>query len=125
MALRSTFLVTYVSPLKSSEVTKLKKILKNQRGFTLIEMLVVLMIISVLLMIAIPSMTKNNDIVQGKGCEATIKLVQTQVHAFEIEKGNIPENLKELVEGNYIDRTSCPDDTELTLDDKGNVITSS
>ncbi|WP_100408193.1 competence type IV pilus major pilin ComGC [Bacillus solitudinis] len=103
----------------------MKKILKNQRGFTLIEMLVVLMIISVLLMIAIPSMTKNNDIVQGKGCEATIKLVQTQVHAFEIEKGNIPENLKELVEGNYIDRTSCPDDTELTLDDKGNVITSS
>lgn len=33
----------------------------NERGFTLIEMLIVLMVISVLLLIAIPNVTEKNN----------------------------------------------------------------
>lgn len=95
-----------------TEVKKLKrKILSNDNGFTLIEMLVVLMIISVLLLIAIPSMTKNNEVAADKGCDATIKLLQTQVHAYEIE--NIKQNtssltLEKLKEEKYVDNITCP-----------------
>ncbi|WP_152908487.1 prepilin-type N-terminal cleavage/methylation domain-containing protein, partial [Geobacillus stearothermophilus] len=42
----------------------------NQKGFTLIEMLIVLMVISVLLLIAIPNIAKHNSMINEKGCEA-------------------------------------------------------
>lgn len=81
----------------------------RQSGFTLIEMLVVLMIISVLLLIAIPNMAKNNEVAADKGCEATIKLLQTQVHAYEIETGDELGDLHDLVSGRYVESIECPD----------------
>ena len=52
----------------------MKKWLKLQKGFTLIEMLIVLMIISILLLIAVPNMSKNTKVANEKGCDATIDL---------------------------------------------------
>ena len=79
-----------------------------ERGFTLIEMLVVLMIITILLLIALPNMAKNNEVAAGKGCEATVKLLQTQVHAYEIEHGEKPSSLETLHEEGYVDQITCP-----------------
>lgn len=42
----------------------------NDRGFTLIEMLIVLFIISILILIAIPNVTKHFATVDKKGCDA-------------------------------------------------------
>ncbi|MEH6949160.1 competence type IV pilus major pilin ComGC, partial [Bacillus sp. JJ634] len=50
----------------------LLKRLRNEKGFTLIEMLIVLLIISVLLIITIPNITKHQSTVQTKGCEAFV-----------------------------------------------------
>ncbi|MDT8863029.1 competence type IV pilus major pilin ComGC [Alkalihalobacillus sp. MEB130] len=80
--------------------------LKNEKGFTLIEMLIVLMIISILLLIAVPNMTTNNQAASSKGCEATVKLVQAQVYAYEFEEGELPENLEDLIP-DYIDNVKC------------------
>ncbi|MFC0561654.1 competence type IV pilus major pilin ComGC [Halalkalibacter alkalisediminis] len=82
--------------------------LKKEDGFTLVEMLIVLMIISVLLLIIVPNMSKNTDVANGKGCEATVKLLQAQVHAFKLETGNLPLTLEALEAGNYVEKTTCP-----------------
>jgi len=47
--------------------------IKNQKGFTLIEMMIVLLVISVLLVITVPNVTKNNSSINEKGCEAFVK----------------------------------------------------
>ena len=65
--------------------------IKNQKGFTLIEMMIVLLVISVLLVITVPNVTKNNSSINEKGCEAFVKMVQGQVQAFELD-GNKSEN---------------------------------
>ena len=49
------------------------RLLKNQRGFTLIEMLIVMLIITVLIAIAIPNVTKQSSAVDEK-CRLGIKL---------------------------------------------------
>ncbi|MBY6035517.1 prepilin-type N-terminal cleavage/methylation domain-containing protein [Fictibacillus nanhaiensis] len=94
--------------------------MKNEKGFTLIEMMIVLLIISVLMLIALPSMTKNNKIVKSLGCEATIDLVQGQVGAYEAEHNRLP-TLEELVEKNYVDTIVCPGNIPLVIDTEGNV----
>ena len=52
------------------------KIFKNDKGFTLIEMLIVLFVISILMIITIPNITKNQSAIKSKGCEAFVKMVQ-------------------------------------------------
>ncbi|WP_082676296.1 competence type IV pilus major pilin ComGC [Shouchella shacheensis] len=102
----------------------MKTVFRNQRGFTLVEMLVVLMIISILLLIALPNMTKNNDTAAGKSCEATQKLLQTQVVAYEVEQGSPPANLETLVTEGYVDTASCTNGQTLQLNGKEVVISS-
>ncbi|MFB4210894.1 competence type IV pilus major pilin ComGC [Shouchella sp. 1P09AA] len=94
------------------------KRLKKDDGFTLIEMLVVLMIISVLLLIALPNMSKNTDMAGGKSCDATKKLVQTQVGAYEVEHGKIPASLDVLVSEGYVDQITCASGKKLVLNGK-------
>ncbi len=101
-----------------------RKNMKNEKGFTLIEMMIVLLIISVLMLIALPSMTKNNSLVKSLGCEATIDLVQGQVGAYEAEKNTLP-TIEELHDGGYIDTVTCPDKKTLLIDSNGVVTVSS
>ncbi|MFC0188284.1 competence type IV pilus major pilin ComGC [Fictibacillus aquaticus] len=88
--------------------------MKNEKGFTLIEMMIVLLIISVLMLIAIPSITKNNEVSRKLGCEATIDLLQGQVGAYEAENNATP-TLQDLLDDDYVDTITCPDGTGLVL----------
>lgn len=86
---------------------------KNEFGFTLIEMMVVLMIISILLLITIPNVTKNNSVVKQKGCVALENLIEAQVQAYEIEMDSLPSDLEVLKNGGYITTSICPDGREV------------
>lgn len=57
----------------------------NEKGFTLIEMLVVMLVISILLLITIPNVTKHNQSIQKKGCEGLKSMIQAQITAYEID----------------------------------------
>jgi len=50
------------------------KRIKQQAGFTLIEMLIVLLIISILILITIPNVTKHFATVDEKGCKAYVSI---------------------------------------------------
>ena len=83
--------------------------IKNQKGFTLIEMMIVLLVISVLLLITVPNVTKNNSSINEKGCEAYIKMVQGQVQAYEMEnKVNTTSFSNALIDGGNIKLNKCP-----------------
>jgi competence protein ComGC len=88
----------------------------NEDGFTLIEMMIVLLIISVLLMIALPSMAKNLGVAKDIGCKATIDLVQGQLGAYEAEKGKTLTDLTLLETENYVDTVKCPSGKALKLE---------
>lgn len=92
---------------------------KNEKGFTLIEMLVVLMVISILLIITVPNITKNQSSIQTKGCEAFVKMVQSQVQAYQIDHNTLPKDANELKEKGYIKETACPNKSEISIDGEG------
>ncbi|KMK76961.1 competence type IV pilus major pilin ComGC [Alkalihalobacillus pseudalcaliphilus] len=98
----------------------MKRKWQYQRGFTLIEMLVVLMIISVLLLILIPNLTKNQSVAQDASCETTIRVLQSLVYTYQIDNDyELPEQIDEL--GDYIvgdeQSLNCPNGAELEINE--------
>ncbi|WP_285768900.1 competence type IV pilus major pilin ComGC [Peribacillus sp. SI8-4] len=98
----------------------MKKIL-DERGFTLIEMLIVLLVISILLIITIPNITKHQSTIHSKGCEAFIKMAQAQVQAYEIDNAKLPMSINELENQGYLKQTTCPNGEEISMDKKGKI----
>lgn len=96
--------------------------MKDQAGFTLVEMLLVLLVITVLLLIMIPNVTKNSGIIGEKGCEALVKMVEAQVQAYRLENGASPTNIQDLNDPEYLGgkfddegELACPNGAVLAL----------
>lgn len=90
--------------------------MKNEKGFTLIEMLIVLLIISVLILITIPNVTKHFSSIDEKGCAAYVQMVQGQVEAYKVDYLKYP-TMQQLKEQGYIKKEAkCPNGNEITLD---------
>ncbi|KXT75385.1 competence type IV pilus major pilin ComGC [Streptococcus sp. DD12] len=69
---------------------------KTAQAFTLIEMLVVLLIISVLLLLFVPNLTKQKDTVKDTGGAAIVKVVEAQAELYEMN-GSDSATLAKLV----------------------------
>lgn len=69
---------------------------KKTKAFTLIEMLVVLLIISVLMLLFVPNLTKQKDAVEEKGRAAVVKVVESQADLYELDN-NTDATLSKLV----------------------------
>ena len=87
----------------------------NNKAFTLLEMLMVLFIISVLLLLTIPNITKHKKTVDERGCRSYADSVQTQVTAYEMIEGELPGSIQQLKDMGYIHSTTCSDGTSLIL----------
>src|SRR5699024_2877969 len=90
--------------------------LKKQEGFTLIEMLIVLMIITVLIILIVPSLANRTKEVNAKGCDALQKSVQAKVNVYQLEENKLHDTLKDLVDkkNTTSEPTTCNDATKLT-----------
>ncbi|MED4453505.1 competence type IV pilus major pilin ComGC [Metabacillus fastidiosus] len=98
--------------------------MKNEKGFTLIEMLVVLFVITILLLMTIPNVTKHNKNIQTKGCNGLVNMVQAQVSAFQMDHNKLP-TINDLVTNKYLkDDPACPNGEKLTVDSEGKVTVS-
>lgn len=102
-------------------------VLKNKKGFTLIEMLFVLTIISILIMLIIPNLSGKSEEVHETGCDALVAVVQAQVNTYQLENGAYPKSLAELEEKQYItkDQRQCSKETPIRYSEEdGQVYTS-
>jgi competence protein ComGC len=92
--------------------------LKNQRGFTLVEMMVVLLIISILLVITIPNITGHQSNITKKGEDAYIKMVEGQVQAYRMEYNVVP-SVDELKLKGYLKDTDTTFGKSIVISEQG------
>ncbi|MER2106565.1 MAG: competence type IV pilus major pilin ComGC [Solibacillus sp.] len=90
--------------------------MKNERGFTLIEMLVVLLIISVLILVTIPNVTKHSKMIDDKGCEAYLQMLRGQMETYKIEKNKYPTILELETEYFGGEEIKCPNGKKVYLE---------
>lgn len=78
---------------------------KKYSGFTLIEMLIVLLVIAVLVLLFVPNIAGKSDKINTEGEEAFKQVVTTQVELYVLEKSPKESDkitLELLAKDNYL-----------------------
>lgn len=90
-------------------------------GFTLIEMIFCISVILVILLLVIPFVTKKNNLVKTKSCDAQVEVVNSQIVLYEIDKGKLPTSIGQLTSGEkpYLTKkqATCPDHRKIYISD--------
>lgn len=78
---------------------KYLKKLKDEKGFTLIEMAIVVLIIAGLLLLIVPNISKVTDSTSKTTNDGIKQTVETQMILYKIETGNEVSSPEELPDG--------------------------
>lgn len=77
------------------------KIMKNSKAFTLVEMLIVLIIVSVLSLLIIPNIGDTTKKVDKEAQYALTQVIKSQASLYKLETG-IEPTLDVLLKGSYL-----------------------
>ena len=73
-------------------VRSLKQAMKNQAGFTLVELIVVVIIIGLLAGLVVPQFIKQEEKATAKAAKAQIELFGTALDTFRLDVGRYPNS---------------------------------
>lgn len=74
------------------------------QAFTLLEMLLVILVISVLMLLFVPNLSKQKDRVTETGNAAVVKLVENQAELYELSQGSKPSLSQLKTDGSITDK---------------------
>ena len=88
-----------------------------KKGFTILEMMIVLSIVALLFLLTLPNIQQKQTVIQDKGCEALVEVVNAQILLYEIENDNSSPDLSSLISGGYIkeSQATCPSGNSITI----------
>ena len=87
------------------------KLLKNRKGLTLIELLIVVIILGALAAIAIPRMSQNSTTAKQRACQTNLATMNAQIELYNANTGAYPVSLATLTgDPNYFPNgaPACP-----------------
>ena len=74
-----------------------KKFNRGQRGFTLVELLLVLVILALIAGLVLPGIIGKAESAKAKAASSQISRISMSVESFYLDTGNTPSSLDELV----------------------------
>lgn len=91
----------------------------KKKGFTLLEMIVVVMIVAVLFLLTIPNVSKVIGTVDDKACDAQCRVVDSAIVQYKLEYGEMPNSVTDLVSAGLLDENqeNCSNGKSIYLQD--------
>lgn len=71
--------------------------MRREKGFTLVELLVVVLILGALAAIAIPRISQSAETAKINACKTNVNLINSQIELYRANTGDWPSNLNDLV----------------------------
>lgn len=92
---------------------------KTKKGFTLLEMTIVVLIISVLFLLTVPNIQKTLTIVNNKGCKALEKVADSAIIQYKLEYDEYPSSVQDLISAGLLteDQVKCDGNHTLSISD--------
>ena len=92
----------------------------RRKGFTLIELIIVVAILGALAAIAIPRITTSTTTAKTNACKTNIDIMNTQIEMYYADTGGYPAALTTVTQDvNYFPDAAtptCPEDGTYTMD---------
>ena len=91
--------------------------MKNEKGFTILEMMIVLSIIALVFLLTLPNIQQKEKIIRKKECEALIEVVNAQILLYEVDNLTTPTSVDSLIQKGYLKSTQkrCPNGDTIYL----------
>ena len=79
-------------------LSKIRKMLKHQEGFTLVELMIVVVILGILAGIGIQQYGKVQETARQKAHEANVRIIESAMRMYEMVEGALPQSIDDLSE---------------------------
>ena len=88
-----------------------------KRGFTLLEMVVVLTVLSIIFLLTVPNIQNILSLVETKGCDAQLKVIDTAVIQYKLQYDHYPNSMADLLNSGIISQsqTKCQNGSMIYL----------
>ena len=83
--------------------------MKNEKGFTLIELMIVIAIIGMLIAIVIPDLITTQETARRESCKASLRGVQSALELYCTHNKYYPTNLQTVISEGYLSEGSDKD----------------
>ena len=96
---------------------------KTRKGFTLVELLIVVLILAALAAIAVPRMVASADTAKINSCNTNVDLINTQIELYRATTGSAPTLAALFADTNYFPdgAPECPLKTAYVMGANGHV----
>lgn len=88
----------------------LKKLRSNQKGFTLLELLIVIVIIGILAVLIIPNLASGPARARDSQRKSDLRNIKTALEAYHTDNSNYPQQLSDLTTGSTPYMKTVPND---------------
>ena len=84
--------------------------MQREKGFTLVELMIVVLILGALAAIAIPRIMGGAQTAKTNACETNVDMMNSQIELYKANDGEWPNFLTDLDDPNYLpdELPTCP-----------------
>lgn len=88
-----------------------------KKAFTILEMILVLMVVTIMILLTIPNINKKRQIINDVGCQALVEVINGQILVYELENGEV-SSIDQLIDAELISpkQAVCPNGQKIVIE---------